>query len=110
MQEMSRGPTRRVRRLIDSGEISSELIRAADHEADLLGHPYIGLEHLELATFRFAGDESRREALLATLPGEVRHRWWQIRGRRSALRPSGRAQKNAARRAAQAQERSQRDG
>ncbi len=45
---MSRGPTRRVRRLQESGAVTADVLRAADHEADLLGHPYIGLEHLEL--------------------------------------------------------------
>lgn len=88
---MSRGPTPRVRRLIDSGEISCEVICAAEHEPDLLGHPYIGLDHLALAESRLAGDGDARDRLLATLSGEIRHRWWQIRGARSALRRSGRA-------------------
>lgn len=44
---MSRGPTRRVQALIESDAVSPELLAAADHEADLLAHPYIGLEHLE---------------------------------------------------------------
>ncbi len=36
---VSRGPTRRVRRLIESGAVRPELLRAAEHEADLLAHP-----------------------------------------------------------------------
>jgi hypothetical protein len=107
---MSRGPTWRVRHMIDKGEISSDLIRAADHEADLLGHPYIGLEHLELARFGLAGDVCRRDRLRAMVAGEVRHRWWQIRGGRSALRRAGRAQTDATRREAEARERSRPDG
>ena len=47
LSAMSRGPTRRVRRMLASGAVSDQLLQAADHEADLLGHPYIG-EHLEL--------------------------------------------------------------
>ena len=107
---MSRGPTRRVRVMIDKDEISSELLRAADHEADLLGHPYIGLEHLELARLRLAGNASARDQLRATVVGEIRRRWWQIRGRRSALRRAGRSQTEAARRAAEARERSRAGG
>ena len=48
LSAMSRGPTRRVRRMLASGAVSDQLLQAADHEADLLGHPYIGVEHLEL--------------------------------------------------------------
>jgi len=45
---MSCGPTRRDRRLLASGAVSGQLLQAADHEVDLLAHPYIGLEHLDL--------------------------------------------------------------
>jgi hypothetical protein len=34
--------------MLASGAVSDQLLQAADHEADLLGHPYIGVEHLEL--------------------------------------------------------------
>jgi hypothetical protein len=46
---MSRGPTRKVRRLIADGQVSVQVLTAADHEADLLAHPYIGMEHLQLS-------------------------------------------------------------
>ncbi len=35
-----------------SGAVPNALLRAADHEADLLAHPYTGVEHLELARLR----------------------------------------------------------
>jgi len=37
---MSRGPTGRVRRLPATGAVPGQLLWAAGHEADLLGHPY----------------------------------------------------------------------
>jgi hypothetical protein len=37
------------------GEVADQLRNAADHEADVLAHPYIGGEHLELARLRLAG-------------------------------------------------------
>lgn len=55
---VSRGPTRRVQELIASGAVSNELLRAADHEADLLAHPYTGVEHLELARLRLTGRDA----------------------------------------------------
>ena len=60
---MSRGPTRRVRRLLASDAVSGRLLQAADHEADLLGHPYIGLEHLALGRLHLAGLTTERDAL-----------------------------------------------
>jgi hypothetical protein len=107
---MSRRPTRRLGQLIDEAEVSSDLIRAADYEANLLGHPYVGLEHVQLARLRHAGAVSEPDRLHATLAGEVPHRWWQIRGRRSALRRAGRAQTDAARRAAEVRERNEPHG
>ena len=46
---MTHGPTRRVRQLISAGSVSLDELAAAEHEADLLAHPYIGVEHVELA-------------------------------------------------------------
>ncbi len=63
MTRESRGPTRRVRQLIDAGLVPNELLAAASHEADLLAHPYVGLEHLELARLRLAGKPEERESL-----------------------------------------------
>gem|GEM_PF-6608913 len=60
---MSRGPTRRVSRLLASGAVSGQLLQAADHEADLLGHPYIGLEHLDLGRLHLAALTTERDAL-----------------------------------------------
>jgi len=59
---VSRDPTRRVQELIASGAVSNELW-AADHEADLLAHPYTGGEHLELARLRLTGRDAEREVL-----------------------------------------------
>ncbi len=36
----------------------------ADREADLLEHPYIGVEHVELVRLRLAGKVTERQALL----------------------------------------------
>lgn len=83
---MSRGPTRRMRRLIASGVVSSELLAAADHEADLLAHPYVGFEHLELTRLALAGREQEREALRERMTPGVRRRRWRPRGACSALR------------------------
>ena len=60
---MSRGPTRRVRRLLASGAVSGQPLQAPDHEADLLGHPYIGLEHLDPGRLHLAGLRTERDAL-----------------------------------------------
>src|SRR5256885_3058475 len=93
---MSRGPTRRVQALIESGAVSPELLAAADHEADLLAHPYIGPEHLELARLGLAGREQERAALLGQLTAGVRAPRWRPRGPRSALRRRGIARTEAA--------------
>jgi len=37
-----------VQRLRTLGVVSDQLLQAAQHEADLLDHPVIGLEHLKL--------------------------------------------------------------
>jgi hypothetical protein len=101
---MSRGPTRRARRLITGGAVPAELLAAADHEADLLAHPYIGLEHLELARLRLAGREEERVAMRGRLSAGVRPRRWRPRGPASALRPGGVAQARTAQRRAEGED------
>jgi hypothetical protein len=90
-----------VRRLLASGEVSAQVLRAADREADLLEHPYIGVEHLALARLKLAGRTAEREALLQRTTVGVRRRWWRPRGRYSALRRQGLEESRAARRAAE---------
>jgi hypothetical protein len=75
---MSRGPTRRVRRLQESGAVTIDVLRAADHEPNLLGHPYVGLEHLELARLRLAGlDHERQDMLQHIRAATTGSRWWR---------------------------------
>lgn len=105
MWAVSRGPTRRVRQLLASGVVSDQLLAAAEHEADLLAHPYIGIEHMELARLRLAGRTAEREALRERLGIGIRRRWWRPRGRDSALRRRGLEQTEAARLAAEREER-----
>ena len=102
---MSRGPTRRVRRLLASSAVSAQLLQAADHEADLLGHPYIGLEHLDLGRLHLAGLTTERDALRQRMRVGVHRRWWRPRGPNSALRRRGRDQTKAARLSAERDER-----
>lgn len=104
---MSRGPPRRVRRLLDAGHLSEELRGMADREADLLEHPYIDLQHVQLARLRLQGQETERRALLTQISKGVQRRWWRPLGPRSALRPAGLQQARDARLAAEeAEERS----
>lgn len=102
---MTRGPTRRVRRLHESGQLSEELLAAAAREADLLEHPYVGVEHLQLARLRLAGNDTEREALRRQLAVGVPQRWWRPRGPHSALRRRGIEETRAARRTAEQEER-----
>jgi len=102
---MSRSPSRRVRRLLDAGHLSNELLTTADREADLLEHPYIGVEHVELARMRLAGKATERQALLNQLTRGVRRRWWRPLGPHSVFRRNGLDQTRAARRAAEEDER-----
>lgn len=89
--------------------VSPNLLAAAEHEADLLAHSYVGLEHLELARLRLMGREQERAALAASLgPGAVAGRW-RPRGPRSALRPRGLAEAYAAQQRALAEEQRARD-
>ena len=89
--------------MIDAGEIGSDLFAAAGHEADLLGHPYVGVEHVALAKVRSSGDATAYE-LRRKLARRISRPWWHVRGPRSALRRKGRAQAAAARQAAEALE------
>jgi hypothetical protein len=87
--------------------VTADVLRAADHEADLLGHPYIGLEHLELARLRLAGLDHERQGMLQHIRAGTTRKWWRPRGPRSALRRRGRAQTAQAQR--EAMERDQLD-
>jgi hypothetical protein len=86
---MSRGLTRRVRKLVDAGAVPDEVLVAADHEADLLGHPYLGVEHLQLGRLAIERRVEDRAALREALDREAPRRWWRPRGPRSALRARG---------------------
>ncbi|MGI8559688.1 MAG: hypothetical protein ACR2ND_15535 [Solirubrobacteraceae bacterium] len=101
---MSRGPTHRVRRMAASGAVSDELLRAAEHEADLLAHPYIGVEHVELARLRLAGLTAERDALRHSVPEGVPRAWWRPRDRYSALGPRGLEQTRRAQQLAEQKE------
>ncbi|MFI5590066.1 hypothetical protein ACIA5G_33815 [Amycolatopsis sp. NPDC051758] len=97
---MSRGLTRRAARSLAAEPICPAVLAVADHEADLLGHPYIGAEHLELARLLLAGRHGElREYRERLVPG-VPPRWWRPRGPHSALRRAGRDRTAAAQRAA----------
>jgi alkanesulfonate monooxygenase SsuD/methylene tetrahydromethanopterin reductase-like flavin-dependent oxidoreductase (luciferase family) len=101
---VARGLTRRVQRQRDEGLVAVEILDAAEREADLLEHPYIGLEHLELARLRIAGRRTEYDALKSTLTAGVRRPWWHVRGRHSALRRAGLRATQLARQRAQADE------
>lgn len=102
---MSRGPTRRVRHLLASGTVSGQLLQAADHEADLLGHPYMGLEHLDLGRLHIVGLTTEHDALRQRMRVGVPRRWWRPHGPNSALRREGRDQTKVARLSAERDER-----
>ncbi|MDQ6636818.1 MAG: hypothetical protein M3Y62_03415 [Candidatus Dormibacteraeota bacterium] len=88
-----------------SGAISVALVRAAEHEADLLAHPYISLDHVQLARLRRDGLAAEYNALRGRLTADVPRRWWRPLGPRSALRRRGRQDTEAARLAAERAER-----
>jgi hypothetical protein len=71
---------------VASGAVSGQLLQAADHEANLLGHPYIGLEHLDLGRLNLAGLTTERDALRQRMRVGVTRRWWRPLGPNSALR------------------------
>lgn len=93
-----------VSSLVTSGAASEELLRAADREADLLAHPYIGLEHVQLARLGLNGRTVERDVLRQQMRIGVTKRWWQIRSPRSALRAAGVEETEAARHAAEREE------
>jgi hypothetical protein len=93
-----------VRSLLDSGALTPEILQAADHEADLLAHPYVGVEHVQLARLRLAGRADERDALLRQLQAGVRRRNRRPRGRNSALRRAGRQTTKTASEAARRRE------
>ncbi|MFD4605384.1 hypothetical protein ACFWPQ_46145 [Streptomyces sp. NPDC058464] len=68
-----------------------ELLSEAEHEARCRRHPYLSSEHVLLAAAKAAGElELITEYTSALDQTQVRvHRWWQPRGRRSALRTRG---------------------
>ncbi|MDQ6899127.1 MAG: hypothetical protein M3072_06420 [Candidatus Dormibacteraeota bacterium] len=101
MSVMGRGPTRRISRLVASGVISEVLLRAAEHEADLLAHPYISLDHAQLARLRLGGSRAEYDSFRATLTAGVPLRWWRPLGPHSALRRRGREETELARLAAE---------
>ncbi len=101
---VSRGPTRRVQQMIAAGLVAPDELSAANHEADLLAHPYVGVEHLELTRLRLAGKHQEREELRQQLSQGVRPRWWRPRGPRSALRKAGLTATEAARQRAEQDE------
>ena len=101
MVGMSRGPTRRVCKLVALGTIMPHELSLADHQADLLAHPYIGVEHVALARLVRAGMLDQYDTLLQSLKPGVRRRWWRPRGPRSALRRTGIGETMTARRRAQ---------
>lgn len=101
---MSRGPTRRVRQLIESGAVDRELLLAAEQEADLAACPYTGLEHIEVALLRAQGRDEEADRNRSRAPAPGPHHWWRPLGPRSAFRPRGLAETAAAQRAAQRNE------
>jgi hypothetical protein len=75
--------------LIDAGVVAPEWLAAANHEADALAHPYVGVEHLELARLAMQDRYDERDAYRRALRVGVRRRWWRPLGPRSALRRRG---------------------
>jgi hypothetical protein len=84
--------------------VDGELLTAADHEADLLAHPYVDVHHLELGRLRLAGLDQQRQEMLEHLAVGMAPQRWRPRGPHSALRPRGVAQTRAAYLRARAQE------
>jgi len=77
--------------------VSDKLLAAAQHEADLLGHPYVGLKHLELGRLTLAGRAVERDDLRRDTadPGSglgrrQRSRYGPSVGRLRATTPGGR--------------------
>lgn len=100
MFRMSHGLTRRACALVESGAVGVEELQAAEHEADFLAHPYIGVEHIELARLRLAGRMGDHAASRRELRPGIQRRIWRPLGRASALRRAGRMRTRAAQEAA----------
>jgi hypothetical protein len=101
---MSRGITRRTRQLLKRGTLARSELTEATHEAELLGHPYVGPEHFRLAELRRDRRDEEYKQLRASIPMAARPRWWKPLGRRSALRQAGLAQTRSAQQAARQRE------
>src|ERR1019366_3197104 len=84
-------------RLLASALCRASSTRNADREADLLGHPYIGVEHLDLGRLHLAGQTMDRGALRQRMRVNSPLRWWRPLGPRCALGRQGREQTQAAR-------------
>lgn len=102
---MSRGPTRRVRRLVAARDVEPQVLARADHDADLLAHPYIDVVHLQLARLALSGAAEQRKRVLAQVSEGLPAHRWRPRGFRSAARSRGRRQTSAAQQRALAQQR-----
>lgn len=87
--------------MLVNGVVTAALLSAAEREADLLAHPYIGVEHVELARLRLAGEDEQYETYRRRCRPGVRRRWWRPLGARSSLRRAGLAETEAARRRAE---------
>jgi hypothetical protein len=87
--------------MLADGQVATGELPAAAREADLLAHPYTGVEHVQLARLRAANNEDEYAKLRGQLRPGVPRRWWRPRGPRSALRRSGLAAREAARRRAE---------
>lgn len=86
---MCRGPTGLVQRLRTLGVVSDQLLQAAQHEADLLEHPVIGLEHLKLGCLTLQGRVAERDALRKRISVGAPRGWERVRGHRSVRRRRG---------------------
>lgn len=82
-----------------------ELLAMADREADLLEHPYVGVEHVELARLRLAGKATENKRCCISSPATCRPVGVKPLGPHSAFRSNGLEQTRATRRAAEEDER-----
>jgi hypothetical protein len=101
---VSRGPTRRTRRLLKQGALDGSEMSDASHEADLSGHPYVAPEHFHLAKLRREGRLGDYQELRASIRPVAAGRWRKPLGPKSALRPLGRSQTQMAQEAARDQD------
>jgi hypothetical protein len=78
--------------VLPDGVAREELITEARHQADLLAHPYVGPEHVQLAALRLSGRREDWARLHAALSPGLRNDGWRPRGALSAARRRGRRQ------------------